>query len=117
MFEDFLSVDSFMPHGYCLLWKPTVLWTIVTSDAVITTAYFSIPIVLLFFAKQRRDLPFKEMFLLFGLFIFLCGTTHLVDIFTIWNPIYGTLALVKAATALVSILTAVTLIPLIPKVL
>ena len=57
------------------------------------------------------------MFGLFVTFIFACGTTHLLSLVTLWQPTYGLQGLIKAATALVSIATAITLWPLLPRAL
>lgn len=108
---------GFMPHGYCFLWTPELLWTFVISEAVIVLAYFSIPVAILYFASKREDLKFNWLFVLFSIFIFACGMTHLVGIWTIWFPDYWLDASVKAVTALVSILTAILIWPLIPKAL
>ncbi|HEX3847102.1 MAG TPA: ATP-binding protein [Steroidobacteraceae bacterium] len=112
-----LSSSGFMPHGHCYLWTPSLLWTYVLSDGVIALAYYSIPIALMVFVRQRRDLQFSWVFVLFSVFIFACGTTHLLSIWTIWNPDYYLDATVKALTALASIVTAVLLWPLLPKAL
>ncbi|MBI5184587.1 MAG: two-component sensor histidine kinase [Nitrospinae bacterium] len=116
-FRNLLSSDSFMPHGHCFLWDPGVLWLTVASDALIALSYYAIPLVLFLFIRKKKNLPFAWMFFLFCVFILLCGTTHVLDVWTVWDPAYRLLGLVKAATALVSIATAVLLIPLIPKAL
>ncbi|WP_404790102.1 ATP-binding protein [Altericista sp. CCNU0014] len=84
---------------------------------LIALAYYSIPITLFYFVRNRRDLPFEWIFLLFGAFIIFCGTGHILDIWTLWHPDYWISGFVKAITALVSILTAIELYPLIPKAL
>lgn len=106
-----------MPHGHCYFWRPEILWLSVVSDAIIAAAYYAIPVVLFLFARKKKDLPFIWMFFLFSGFILLCGTTHIFEIVTVWTPMYRVLVLTKAATAAISILTAVLLIPLIPKAL
>ena len=106
-----------MPHGNCFLWKPEILWFHVGSDLVTALAYYSIPIVLFYFVKKRKDLTYKWVFILFGLFIFFCGTTHLFEIRTIWVPEYFTEGLIKAVTAIVSAATAIALWPLLPHAL
>lgn len=110
-----LSSPGFMPHGHCFLWTPGILWTDVISDGLIALAYYSIPLALYYLAKQRRDLPGRSMFSLFALFIFACGTTHLVDILNIWIPLYWLDAGVLAITAVASVATAILLVPLVPK--
>lgn len=109
--------DNFMPHGHCILWSPPLLWLYIISDAIIGLAYYSIPVALIYFTRKRRDLQFNWIFILFSLFIFACGTTHFFAIWTIWNPDYWLDAMLKAVTALVSLVTAVLLWPLIPKAL
>lgn len=115
--ERLLDSSMFSPHGICLLWEPELIWLHVISDAVIAAAYFSIPIALSIFVSKRRDVDFGFIFWAFALFITACGFTHVLSIVTLWLPIYGIEGLVKAATALASIVTAVILWPLLPKVL
>jgi len=117
-FNDLLaSTSNFMPHGACYLWLPSILWLHVVSDTIIALAYYSIPFALFYFVKKRIDLAYRWVFVLFAAFIFLCGTTHLVSIWTIWHPDYWLDGLIKLATALVSIITASLIWPLIPKLL
>ena len=117
-FNDLLvGTGNFMPHGACYLWLPSILWLHIISDSIIALAYFSIPFALWYFVKKRSDLVYRWVFVLFGVFICLCGTTHLISIWTIWHPDYWLDGLIKAATALVSIVTALLIWPLIPKLL
>lgn len=111
------SASGFIPHGHCYLWTPALLWTFVLAEGVIVLSYFSIPLGLMYFVRKRRDFQFNWIFVLFSLFIFACGTTHLMGIWTIWNPDYWLDAAIKAGTAAVSLITAVLLWPLIPKAL
>lgn len=112
-----LAGSEFMPHGHCYLWTPSLLWTYVASDLLIGAAYYSIPLALMYFVQKRRDLQFNWIFILFSLFIFACGTTHLIAVWTIWQPVYWIDASLKAVTALLSIVTACLLWPLIPRAL
>jgi PAS domain S-box-containing protein len=116
-FERILDSSMFSPHGICLLWEPELIWLHVVSDAVIAMAYFSIPFALAIFVSKRRDLKFGWVYWSFGIFILACGLTHILSIYTLWVPIYGIEGLVKAATAVASIVTAGMLWPLLPKLL
>lgn len=117
MIAELLGSSGFMPHGYCFLWTPSLLWTYVVSDSLIGLSYYSIPFALFYFVRRRTDLPFTWMFVLFGLFIAACGSTHLSEVLDIWIPLYWLDASIKAVTAVVSVLTAVLLWPLLPKAL
>ncbi|QPF72209.1 HAMP domain-containing histidine kinase [Roseateles sp. DAIF2] len=109
--------QGFLPHGYCFQWSPTLLGLMVGSDMLIALAYFSIPLTLLVFVRRRQDLKFNWIFLMFSAFIFLCGSTHVVDILTIWWPQYWLQGYTKAATAGVSVVTAIALWWLMPAAL
>ncbi|NER79960.1 MAG: PAS domain S-box protein [Leptolyngbya sp. SIO1D8] len=106
-----------MPHGYCYLWKPSLVGLHLISDALIGLAYYSIPVTLLYFLRKRRDVPFHGIFLLFAAFIVFCGTTHFVEVWTLWYSDYWVSGVLKAMTACISVYTAIALIPLIPKAL
>ncbi|MBW4557595.1 MAG: response regulator [Trichormus sp. ATA11-4-KO1] len=111
------SSGSFIPHGHCYLWQTKLVWLHLLSDALIAIAYYSIPATLFYFVRKRQDLPFYWIFLLFSAFIVACGTTHLMAIWTLWHPTYWLSGLVKAGTATISLITAVALLPLVPKAL
>ena len=109
----------FTPHGFCLLWRPDLVIIHVVSDTVIALSYFAIPVAIYIFAKRRLDLEpeHRRMAMLFAAFITACGLTHVVAIVTLWAPYYGIQALIKAATAAVSLITASALPFLLPKLL
>lgn len=116
-FTNILSQKGFMPHGMCFQWRPEILWMHVVADLVVALAYFSIPLALAFVLIRRRHIPFKWLIILFALFILLCGMTHVVGIIVLWEPVYRLQGLLKLATALVSIATAVVLFPMLPKLM
>lgn len=113
--QSFFSGGSFIPHGHCYLWKPWLVWMHIASDSLIALVYYSIPVILVYFVKKREDLPFKWVILLFGAFIVSCGTTHIMDVWTLWHPTYWLSGFLKVITALVSLSTAIALLPVIPK--
>jgi signal transduction histidine kinase len=112
-----LFASDFMAHGHCYFWRPEIVWLHVASDSLIALAYYSIPIALIYFVRKRRDLPFHWMFLMFGAFILSCGTTHAMEVWTIWNGTYRIAGVLKAITAGLSLGTAAALVPLMPQAL
>src|SRR5215510_4372771 len=113
-FTHLLSTQGFDPHGHCFLWKAEILWLHVISDACIALAYYSIPVALIYLVHRRRDITYGWLVVMFGAFILLCGTTHVMDIWTVWEGAYRLQGLVKLLTAGVSVATAVALWPIIP---
>jgi signal transduction histidine kinase len=112
-----LDSSTLSPHGICLLWEPELIWLHVVADAVIALSYFSIPVALSIFVSRRRDVDFGWVFWAFAIFILACGFTHVLSIVTLWVPVYGIEGLIKAVTAMASVVTAVMLWPLLPKLL
>jgi signal transduction histidine kinase len=112
-FRKLLSTD-FMPHIYCLR-QPELIWLHACSDALVALSYFLIPAALFHLIRQRKDLVFHWMFILFGIFILSCGATHLMAIVTLWNPVYRLDGLIKAITAVASLPTALLLWRLVPQ--
>lgn len=115
LFRTLFASDDFLPHGQCLLWQSGLVWLHAVSDTLIAAAYYSIPVTLGYILYKRRDVAYPWMFLLFGVFIFLCGTTHLMGVWTLWKPLYWPDGIIKLMTAGVSVATAVLLVPLVPK--
>jgi diguanylate cyclase (GGDEF)-like protein len=108
-------IPAFLPHGYCFLWQPRLLWLHVIADGVIAAAYFSIPITLISLMRNRAASAYNWVLALFSTFIILCGSTHVMDIIDIWAPLYWIAGWIKAATAVVSIATAISIVPVIPR--
>lgn len=115
--QNLFSAEQFMPHGHCYLWKPELVWLHVASDSLTAFAYYSIPLMLVYFIRQRRDIPFDWLFWMFGVFIASCGTTHLMEVWTLWHPAYWLSGSIKAVTAIVSCYTALEMLSLIPQAL
>jgi signal transduction histidine kinase len=112
---EYFSSRFFMPHGHCYLWKPELLWLQVLSNGLIGASYVAISTTLAYLVFRIRDIPFKRMYLAFGIFIITCGITHFFDIYVVWTPAYWTDGVIRAITALASVGTALMLPPLVPK--
>jgi two-component system, sensor histidine kinase and response regulator len=115
--RNLLSPSQYIPHGHCYLWQTPLVGLHVISDGLIAVAYFSIPTMLVYFVRKREDIPFSKVFTLFGAFIVFCGAGHLLDIWTLWYPVYWVSGVERATTALVSCYTALQLVELLPQFL
>jgi signal transduction histidine kinase/ActR/RegA family two-component response regulator len=109
------SSPNFMPHGMCYLWQPGTLWLNVASDGLIAAAYYAIPFSLYYLVQERRkEIPYPGIILMFAAFIVLCGTTHLMEIWTVWHPDYRLAGALKGVTGIVSVATMFALFKVIP---
>lgn len=117
MLHGMIEHASYMAHGYCLLWKPWLVALHAGSDFLIFAAYFAIPVAIWIFISKRPNVELRGLARLFAAFILWCGLTHIINLVTLWWPIYEFQGLVKAITAAISVTTAVVIFPLIPKAL
>ena len=117
LLESLFARGGLLPHSVCLSASPGLLWTMVGADVVIASAYFSIPLAIASFLRRRGAMPNRWMVALFSGFILACGTTHVMDVWTVWRPDYALLVFSKLLTAGLSLVTAALLWPLIPRAL
>jgi len=111
------STQHFLPQGDCYLWAPGVLWMNVLPDLLIAMAYFTIPFVLIYVARRRRDLPLNWLLVWLGIFTVACGATHLLNLWNVWHTAYWIEGLLKIVTAAASVPTALLLWGALPDIL
>jgi signal transduction histidine kinase len=108
--EGLLSSD-YLPHQYCYLAKPWLVWTNVSADALIGVSYSVIFTCMMWIALRLRRVaglrPYLWIFISFGLFLVACSGTHWMDVVTLWRPFYPTSVAVKVVCAVVSVPTAI----------
>jgi len=115
---NWLDHSSLMPHSFCFVGRKDLIMLHVLSDLTIAMAYFMIPVTLLYFLRRYPNrISFNWAIALFAAFITLCGLTHVFGMITIWSPVYYLEGWIKALTAVVSLATALSIIPLLPKLL
>ncbi len=108
-----------MPHAHCYLFNRDLMVLHGWSDLVIGFSYVAISTTLTYLVfRARRELPFHWMMLAFALFIVACGATHFMEVWTLQapHPRYWLSGWVKLLTATASLLTALLLPPLVPKI-
>jgi PAS domain S-box-containing protein len=117
----FLTAASWLPAtaspGFCTLADPTLLPLHLLSDVAIGLAYLSIPAALVVVLARRRDLAYPWLIGLFALFIVACGATHLMHAWALFSPEPALEGAIKAVTAAISVAVAITLWPVLPKLL
>lgn len=111
------DTDDFPSRWHCGIWSSGHGWLHIVSDVLVFGAYTAIPVVLTYFILRRKDVPFTKIFWLFALFIFSCGTVHLIEATIFWWPAYRLSGITKAVTAAVSWATVFAIVPVVPKAL
>jgi PAS domain S-box-containing protein len=116
-FTKLFDTSDFPARWYCGNWSEFTGWLHILSDIAIWGAYFAIPLVLLVFARKRKDFPFTRLFWLFAGFILACGSVHLVEAIIFWKPYYRIQGVMKLVTAVVSWATVIILLRNMPTIL
>ena len=78
-------------------------------------AYTAIPLLLVYFIQKKKTVPFLPVFWLFAGFILACGFVHLIEATIFWHPWYRFSGTLKLITAVVSVVTVLVLVPLVPQ--
>ncbi len=105
-----------MLQEYSSVWEPSLIWLYVISDALLALFYYSISILLVYLVRQRRDLPYAGIFMMFGAFTIADGTTHLINLWGPWHPNYWLAAGIEMITAAIALCTALLSMLLLPKI-
>ncbi len=89
------------------------------ADGIIAGSFFVIAAALcyLYRRSQARSLSETMLLALFMLFIVACGLAHLASLFSPWVALQGLEGVLKAATALLALLTAIVIWRLAPQLL
>ena len=103
-----------LPLGHCYGWLPSLIWLQATAGLILGSACVLIPFALVRVYRQRWEIPFRWSFLVFAGFLFACGVTQLLDVWTLWVPSHWLQGGIRAATAALSVIAVLTLIKVMP---
>jgi two-component system, sensor histidine kinase and response regulator len=108
-FSSLLSTN-YLPHRFCYMAQPGLIWTNVSMDLLIAAAYGVIFGSLFWIMGKLRSFAelkaYSWIVVSFGTFILACGVTHAMEVVTVWWPVYRLSAAFKIICAAVSIPTA-----------
>jgi hypothetical protein len=125
VFRWLFDVSQFTARSRCGPgWSDGLIYINLLANLVIAMAYFYIPTMLLWlYFRVKRDAKFaviKEqawILVLFALFIFACGLTHICSAAAFFRPAYRFFTVVDSVTALLSGPTAYLLPAVVIKII
>lgn len=97
---------NYLPHSHCVFNDAALILTDVAGNAMTASAYFLIPILLAKTVQKLWGFLEHEERLIFidaGLFIFLCGSTHVLKVWNWWHSAYWVEAGADLLTGLISL--------------
>ena len=112
------SWGGYAPHAICLLQDPAIIATAVVTNLGVAAAYFMIPFALWRFLRRFETLPFRSVFIMFVVFIFACGASHVTKVATLFigGWAYWLDAAVCTVTLIASLGTAIGLVRHGPRI-
>lgn len=87
------------------------------TDFIIALCYFSIPAMLIYFAKKAKHFPFQTLAFDCAGFVVLCGVDHLLSSMMFFYPHYRLSAFFKILQAFISIKTVIDLHSELPRIM
>lgn len=75
---------GYHPHAVCLLEDPAIIAAEVITNLGVALAYYMIPFALWRFARRFETLPFRSVAIMFVIFIFACGTSHVTRVMSLF---------------------------------
>ncbi len=107
LLKNIVLPDRLVTHGY--LWQQLLLWLHMLANGLITLTYYFLVALLLYITHRPDNRQNQWMLGLFTALLVACGTTHLMEVWTLWHLPYWLFDSLKAITALISYYTAVKL--------
>ena len=117
LFLTIFTPGKFEPHSMHFIGNQGLMWFIIIGNALIALSYTLIPFAMIYLVRKRRDIPFNWMLLLYGLFIILCGMTHIVHIMIFFYPAYWLQGIIDILTGIISFATFIAFVYIIPFIL
>jgi PAS domain S-box-containing protein len=99
------------------MWAQEFSWLHTLGDFLICLSFFLISYAFIYFLRHRKDVKFRWFFLAFSVFTNSCAATHLLAVIEVWYPLSWEEGVMKGITGIISVLTSVLLIYLLPKVI
>jgi hypothetical protein len=105
LLADLFGADRYIAHAYCLTNDPIIMSVYVGGNFAIWLSYMVIGLCILKNRAIMFSLNWGALFL-YGMFIFLCGLTHLSSIITLFTAVYRLDVALLALTGAISLITS-----------
>jgi two-component system sensor histidine kinase/response regulator len=113
----------FETQGFHEPWDAGSSWTqglgvtLAVANLATALAYFAIPLLILYFLIRRDHVRWSRLWFLFFIALVVGGLVHLLSATSFWWPAYRFHVVVNVTMAVVSWITLVVLVPLVPRLL
>jgi hypothetical protein len=101
--REVFSTEIFMARGHAYLWTPWLVIAEIVSNAVIAIALLVIGVRLVRRVRAGEPEGLARAGAWAGVLAFALASTHLLDVWVTWTPIYGIDAAARGLVALVAL--------------
>jgi len=108
---------GYVPLGQCYSWQTEVLAVNLIGNIIIALTYFCTPFLVYYLTRKRNLLIHNYLFVVFSLFAILGGLRYVLEIVSIWQPVYYLLGIFKIFAGLFAVATLVILVRNLPQAL
>lgn len=101
----FIPQSGLPEHIVCWRSQPGVIYLHIIGDSLVWLAYTAIPVLILYIMRIGRvssHTTFPVLGIFGALFVWLCGQTHLFDLFEIWYQVQWRRGILKVVAGVVS---------------
>jgi PAS domain S-box-containing protein len=117
IFDWLLDRSGPRPRAECGDWPSELVWLHVGSDLFLGLAYLSIPLVLLYFGRRRRDVRVPPVAWLLALALVADAAGHLAEVVGFYRPVHRPVAVIKTLAAVAGWAAVLFLVPAVPQLL
>ncbi len=117
-FNYILTSNLFFSQGDCYSWKLSLVWLHLIGDLAIALTFYFMPSLVIYLLPQptSKILLRQPAFLWFIAACLSYGTLHLLEVWTIWQPIYWLTGSFKLITVIILAILADRILPYLPQV-
>lgn len=109
--------EKFVPLGQSYSWQAEVLTVNLLGNILIALTYFATPFLIYYLTRKRHLIIHNYLFTVFCIFACLGGLRYVIEIVSIWQPVYFVLGLLKIFTGLFAVATLLVLTRSLPQAL
>lgn len=101
-FSKLFNSDDWVPRWQAGKWSSFHIWLYILGDAMVWSAYFTIPLVIIKYILRKKDGDMVRLYLLLAAFFLINGASYFVDAVSFWVPLYRLNALIIFFTGITS---------------
>ena len=106
-----LTANLLCSEGDSYAWQTALVWLHIIGDLAIALAFYSLSVMMIYWVRKQKERIFFPKFGLLSAFMIGCGTIYILEIWSIWQPIYWLTGVIKIIAVIIFIIMANKILP------